>query len=71
VGLPASWPLIARHIEKHGPPKGSVSFLITGDEEGPAINGTTKLLSWGGRAGRDAGMPALSASRPIRIRSVR
>ena len=37
---------IARHIEKHGAPKGSVSFLITGDEEGPAINGTTKLLQW-------------------------
>jgi len=25
-------------------PNGSVSFLITGDEEGPAINGTKKLL---------------------------
>ncbi|MEE9346814.1 MAG: succinyl-diaminopimelate desuccinylase [Robiginitomaculum sp.] len=25
-------------------PKGSLSFLITGDEEGPAINGTEKLL---------------------------
>ncbi len=25
-------------------PKGSVSFLITGDEEGPAVNGTDKLL---------------------------
>lgn len=25
---------------------GSVSFLITGDEEGPAINGTEKLLRW-------------------------
>ncbi len=25
---------------------GSVSFLITGDEEGPAINGTKKMLSW-------------------------
>ncbi len=37
---------IARHIEKHGRPTGSVSFLITGDEEGPAINGTTKLLQW-------------------------
>jgi len=37
---------IARHIEKHGMPKGSVSFLITGDEEGPAVNGTTKLLQW-------------------------
>ncbi len=25
-------------------PKGSISFLITGDEEGPAVNGTDKLL---------------------------
>ena len=26
--------------------KGSISFLITGDEEGPAINGTVKVLKW-------------------------
>jgi succinyl-diaminopimelate desuccinylase len=25
---------------------GSIGFLITGDEEGPAVNGTTKLLQW-------------------------
>jgi len=25
---------------------GAISFLITGDEEGPAINGTQKMLSW-------------------------
>ncbi len=25
---------------------GSISFLITGDEEGPAINGTVKVLDW-------------------------
>ncbi len=25
---------------------GSISLLITGDEEGPAINGTVKILSW-------------------------
>ncbi len=25
---------------------GSISFLITGDEEGPAINGTVKVLQW-------------------------
>jgi succinyl-diaminopimelate desuccinylase len=37
---------VARHIGKHGKLKGSVSFLITGDEEGPAINGTVKLLEW-------------------------
>lgn len=37
---------VARHVEQKGGPKGSVSLLITGDEEGPAINGTTKLLDW-------------------------
>ncbi|RYG95373.1 MAG: M20/M25/M40 family metallo-hydrolase, partial [Alphaproteobacteria bacterium] len=37
---------VARHIEKHGAPKGSISFLITGDEEGPSVNGTIKLLQW-------------------------
>jgi succinyl-diaminopimelate desuccinylase len=42
---------IARYIEKHGEPKGSVSLLITGDEEGPAINGTTKLLKWAAERG--------------------
>ena len=26
--------------------EGSLSFLITGDEEGPAVNGTIKVLSW-------------------------
>lgn len=25
---------------------GSVAFLVTGDEEGPAVNGTPKLLAW-------------------------
>jgi succinyl-diaminopimelate desuccinylase len=34
-----------RHIEKHGA-RGSISLLITGDEEGPSINGTTKVLDW-------------------------
>ncbi len=29
-----------------GKPKGSISFLITGDEESIAVNGTIKLLKW-------------------------
>jgi succinyl-diaminopimelate desuccinylase len=34
-------------IENHGPNfNGSISLLITGDEEGPAVNGTRKLLEW-------------------------
>ena len=42
---------VARHIEKHGALKGSVSLLITNDEEGPAINGTVKLLDWAAKRG--------------------
>ncbi len=30
---------------------GSISFLITGDEEGPAVNGTVKLLEWAAERG--------------------
>ncbi|MET3853287.1 succinyl-diaminopimelate desuccinylase [Rhizobium sp. OAE497] len=42
---------VARHVEKHGALKGSISFLITGDEEGPSINGTIKLLQWAAERG--------------------
>jgi succinyl-diaminopimelate desuccinylase len=41
----------ARHIRDHGAPHGSISFLITGDEEGPSINGTVKLLEWAAARG--------------------
>jgi succinyl-diaminopimelate desuccinylase len=34
-----------------GQPKGSISLLITGDEEGIAVNGTTKLLQWAAERG--------------------
>ncbi len=30
----------------HDIAKGSISLLITGDEEGPSINGTLKMLAW-------------------------
>jgi succinyl-diaminopimelate desuccinylase len=33
-------------LESGGTPKGSISFLITADEEGPAINGTKKAVDW-------------------------
>ncbi|MGB3502729.1 MAG: succinyl-diaminopimelate desuccinylase [Mesorhizobium sp.] len=42
---------LARHVEAHGNPKGSVSLVITGDEEGPSINGTDKLLQWAAAKG--------------------
>ena len=34
----------ARHLAKGAP--GSIALLITGDEEGEAINGTEKVLAW-------------------------
>lgn len=35
------------YLESHGHDlPGSISFLITGDEEGPSINGTRKVLEW-------------------------
>src|SRR6186997_1461304 len=34
-----------------GKPKGSISFLITGDEEGIAVNGSPKLLQWAAARG--------------------
>jgi len=30
---------------------GRLSFLVTGDEEGPSVNGTKKLLAWAGERG--------------------
>lgn len=35
----------ARHLAK-GPMKGRLSFIITGDEEGPATFGTNPMLDW-------------------------
>jgi succinyl-diaminopimelate desuccinylase len=36
---------------KNGKIKGSISFLITGDEESIAVNGTIKLLKWAAERG--------------------
>jgi succinyl-diaminopimelate desuccinylase len=36
---------------KGGKPKGSISLLITGDEESVAVNGTVKLLKWAAERG--------------------
>jgi succinyl-diaminopimelate desuccinylase len=37
---------LARLAANGDSPRGSLSFLITGDEEGPGINGTPKVLEW-------------------------
>ena len=34
----------ARYLADHGAPQGSISLLITGDEEGPGLHGTRRLL---------------------------
>lgn len=40
------------YVEEFGPNfGGQISFLITGDEEGPAVNGTVKLLEWAQQQG--------------------
>jgi succinyl-diaminopimelate desuccinylase len=37
---------LSQHESSGGLPKGSISLLVTGDEEGPAIDGTVKVLDW-------------------------
>lgn len=37
---------VEAYLQEEYSPRGSISLLITGDEEGPAINGTDKLLQW-------------------------
>ncbi len=45
-GVAASIVAVLDFLKQRGPFKGSIAFLITGDEEGPAVNGTIKLLEW-------------------------
>ena len=46
-GIACSVSAALQYLADHGgEPKGSISFLITGDEEDISVNGTTKLLQW-------------------------
>jgi succinyl-diaminopimelate desuccinylase len=45
-GAIAAFAAAALDFTARGKPRGAVSFLVTGDEEGPAVNGTVKLLHW-------------------------
>ena len=45
-GVAAFVAAVARLVAEDGPPAGSISLLITGDEENEAVNGTVKLLAW-------------------------
>lgn len=50
-GIAAFVAAVARFVRK-GPHSGSISFLITGDEEGPATYGTKKVLEWMAQEGQ-------------------
>jgi succinyl-diaminopimelate desuccinylase len=46
-GIACSVAAVLQYLADHsGQPKGSISFLITGDEEDLSVNGTVKLLQW-------------------------
>ncbi|HET7490587.1 MAG TPA: succinyl-diaminopimelate desuccinylase [Bradyrhizobium sp.] len=55
-GIACSVAAVLEHLAEHGgkpsnDESGSISFLITGDEEDIAVNGTTKLLQWAAARG--------------------
>ena len=51
-GIACSVAATLQYLADHGgKPKGSISFLITGDEEDVAVNGTVKLLQWAAARG--------------------
>jgi succinyl-diaminopimelate desuccinylase len=51
-GIACSVAAVLDYLASHnGKPNGSISFLITGDEEDVAVNGTIKLLEWVAKRG--------------------
>jgi len=51
-GVAAMMAAACRYLEERGgKPGGSISFLITVDEEGPAVYGTRAVVAWMGEAG--------------------
>jgi succinyl-diaminopimelate desuccinylase len=53
-GVAAMISAATRFIDRRGADFGGrISFLVTGDEEGPAINGTAKLLAWAVASGEN------------------
>ncbi len=51
-GVACALAAVLDHLAANGgKPKGSISFLITGDEESIAVNGTPKLLQWAAERG--------------------
>jgi len=50
-GLAAMVAAAIRYRRANPDAPGSIAFLVTGDEEGPAVNGTIKLLAWADQRG--------------------
>ncbi|HVY00886.1 MAG TPA: succinyl-diaminopimelate desuccinylase [Pseudorhodoplanes sp.] len=51
-GIAASVAAVLDYLAANGGrPKGSISFLVTGDEESVAVNGTVKLVTWAAERG--------------------
>src|SRR4051812_45900402 len=51
-GIACSVAATLGYLAENGEPNGSISFLITGDEEDVAVNGTVKLLQWAAARGQ-------------------
>ena len=47
--------------------KGSISFLITGDEEDISVNGTIKLLKWAPRAAKNSTIACSASPRNVEV----
>lgn len=50
-GIASCVAAVLDHLAERRQPAGSISFLITGDEESVAVNGTIKLLDWAHKQG--------------------
>lgn len=66
-GVAAMIAAAARHLERHGPPSGRLSLMLTGDEEGPSVDGTARLVAWAVERGMppDACLVAEPTSREL------
>jgi len=69
-GIGCAVAAVLDHLAANGgkPKKGSISFLITGDEESIAVNGTPKLLQWVAGMGEKFDHCIRTASRATRTK---
>ncbi len=45
-GVAAMIAAVAHHLARRGLPRGRLSLFLTGDEEGPSIDGSARLVAW-------------------------